>query len=534
MGSGQRQVKQNNLERLISTDLNRMQSFGGAHLAQLIRYWVNLRVSLPNVAGGILAAPNDNTPSTPVADIFEGLMVAPQMGKTSVHVIPGVLGTIDPDAVVNPDDCPYKIVYDVGVSADGVLTVEPNAGGSYRIDVIECQRVDVVETMDSRDIYNPVTESFAPALVDKVTANQLTYRVRQGTVGAGFPGLVQGWLPLAVASVPAGAANNDAVCFWDVRPLVADREWTPKVLQNDNPPPARQLDVIGDWELSGAAMRIYGCFHTSAFGRIYGGKIFKGVGIDNEAYVDAYDTDNQEPGFAPSAGDLVYLWLLTPENLPRWVRYSSPAIGARLPWGTRGIPVLSTKGPGYSASEFRPSSAVVVPTVTGLGSTTTAAACAMSFAANASGPAPFNTDGQWVYPIEDSLPPTKTPSTSSLNTDTYTLTNGTHFPNNARALRVRCGFTLTGTPGTVYTLNSRPELVDGAGTDIGVAYGACSGTVTIPAGGSLVVERDFTIPRHAPWAAVGVNGDVRLKVNWNCSGGSKATEYCKVIGWKLG
>jgi len=368
MSSGHKRIQFNTRERAVSDDLNRLQSFVAAQRAGALRRLVNDRY-VTDVSNGLaIESQPDDTPVS--GDVFGGLMVQPVVGTSSLTVSPGVVGLFSPDPVPNPDDgSGYKVVESLGVSTMGTLTIAPGGVG-IRIDVIECRPVELGEENDNRDIFKPSTGKFEPSSVDKVVATRLEFRVRAGTPGGGFPGTVEGWLPLAVASVPAGATSTDAVTFWDVRPLVQDRAEAPHksgrmvhthtshVLTADEYVEPGKLTVVGTCEGK------MGSHKT-------GGTLFKGtptatMGTGDVAGIDVLNQENWEPGLMPVVNMPWYLWSLFPFGLPRWVRYTENSIAGqgRVPGSMRGICVASMTAPiGLIGAPKNP---IALPASTGL------------------------------------------------------------------------------------------------------------------------------------------------------------------------
>lgn len=229
MSSGQPRVIFNTRERIISDDQNLAQAFEGRHVAQLMRRLLNRRGSqrhpleypgqAQDMTGALPAQPNGT-----LHDVLGGLLVRPDNGLYLL-VDPGSAGFYFPGyAGLTANDSPYIIVDDPGVVTTDVLTFTANSSGSPRIDIVECRPVDTLLTSDNRDIYNTTTGEFSPALVEKTRTARLEYRIRLGTPDAGFPALDSGWCPLAFAVVQTGAAGFNECDFYDVRPLVSERD----------------------------------------------------------------------------------------------------------------------------------------------------------------------------------------------------------------------------------------------------------------------------------------------------------------------
>lgn len=386
MPSGAKEMVISSLERAVSTDINRLQKFSNFYRAELLRALINTSFGSEELqSGGQYLPGSSSVVGTPVsAEVISGLVVEPQLGNFNVLVSPGFVWMLAPDLAT--DDSPYKEVFDAGVASAGTLVMATNASGSIRIDVIECQLTvnNTLET-DNRDIFNPATGAFAPATVTKAVAAQLIYRIRQGTPGSGFPGAALGWLPLAVASVPAGSpASNDAITFWDVRPLISDRVFPP-FNKGGRLTRHADIDLVGDAQQPGAgALLIAGQANVVPYDSVnavpslrrLGGIIQRGTpGTDNVggfAGFDGNDAANQSSAF--TAGSLNYIYLVEAGGLPRWSRYTDAASGSRVPRSPKGIPVITNIAP-VSSYFAEPSSAIPLPASTGLGIAATMGCC---------------------------------------------------------------------------------------------------------------------------------------------------------------
>lgn len=486
MSSGAKTMVINSLERAVSTDINRLQSFGEATLAEIERAAMNTYSGTDDADAGGLYAPQVAMGSPVVAEIYSGLVVLPQSASFNLLVSAGVARFLAPDAA--PDDSPYKLAEDAGVSTIGALAIAANASGSIRIDVIECQwTVNTTAETDNRDIFNPSNSSFTPVSVSKATVGQLAYRVRQGTPGSGYPGAVLGWLPLCIASVPNAAASNDTCTFWDVRPLVEGRIFPPFNLTK-NYPTINNADF--SIQLAAGAASMGGNVDcaaaddttnppTPALYRL--GGIFTGQNLNAAAQF--------QDGTLTSSGP-VYVYLLEPFGLPRWAQYT--ATGTRLPSSPRGILVASKVSPtgstnaGYAAG---PNAAVSLPTGLGLvGSTRKGVCIAVSQTGGASTltqPVLSSNKTQYSpgWPTSGALAPVLSGGNQIA---TFTVVAGTHYPVNAKALLafLRFAVTAAGTP----SLEVDVAITNVSGNSIPIGHII----VTQPAAGQFGVE--FRIP----------------------------------------
>jgi hypothetical protein len=435
MASGQKTIVINTQERAVSTDINTLQAYEAASSAELLRYMLNVTSTDDLDAAAVITEPSTLT-SPLTSEIINGLMVSPQGGSLSLFVTPGVMMAIAPDS--DPNASNYKFVKDIGVTTLGALPITANSSGSTRIDVIECQLNPVIAVTDSRDIFNPSTNLFSASVVTKAVQTNLTYRVRAGTPGSGFPGLATGWLPLAVASVPTGTTTVDTVTFWDVRPLISDREFQPFALQRTWPrqPYARWQGVTSP--ITGAANWLMSGMNEVSFsGRRYGGEIRRGTpGTDNQ-YIDLVgDSANWANGFSlPAGGNPVFLYLMAPFGLPRWARYTDSG-GTRKPRSPRGIYVLSTTSP--DANGF-PTAAIGLPSSCGFSATDSNGVCVF-MAYTAYTPIgghntlyPSTSCNKEIFARCESVSPTSTSNTVA----EYDFTSGVAFPANAKRLLLR-------------------------------------------------------------------------------------------------
>ncbi len=358
MASGQRRIRINTQERAVSSDINRLQQFANQEFAEFHRYLLNVGTSEANPG----TFTEGVTVATPLlAEVINGLLVKPVAGSTGLTVDAGVLMALQPDAAA--DDSNYKYVRDAGLLA-GTLAIAANSSGDTRIDVVEC-RVNAVEATvsDSRDIFDAATGLFTATSVTKELKGRLEYRVRSGTSGGGMPANQSGWLPLMVASVPDGAADNDDVTFWDVRPLLADRANGPM----NNLPPDELLDVNDDFHIVDPThQNITGTCRAVLNGRHVGGT-FRNTGPGTTAaFFNVFDPNNQDvPLVSGAISGNAHVYACTPFGLPRWARYTDGPSG-RVPQSPAGIMIVSPTCPTYVGN---PLAAIAIPDSYGLGGT---------------------------------------------------------------------------------------------------------------------------------------------------------------------
>jgi len=378
MSSGNKRVKFNTRERIISNDANLVQTFSAAERNHLFKRLVNRPsaqfrpMSNPGVYPEVKELPAAGSYGT-VHDVYSGLMVRPDL-QNELHVDSGVAGFVIPDFSDSEDDSDYILVRSPGVQASGAgLDFVANVAAGPRIDIVECRPVEVVVSQQSRDIHNPLTDDFNAQVVDKVLEARLEFRIRQGTVDQGFPDLDQEWLPLAFVVVTNGAAGFNECDVYDIRPLVSERS-------NDNYTAMVQLgdtNVLPNARILFRSIRPEGATPNRANGWVVGefaGYRIGGVIRRNtpsaslpdvngdDSFFDAAVSSNRTIGsYAPSTTDNSFsvLALAFPKGLGRCVRYSQGSavppmasqgqvqVTGRLPQGTNGIALL-VGGPALS------------------------------------------------------------------------------------------------------------------------------------------------------------------------------------------
>ena len=339
-------------ERAVSVDINRLQAFGAAGPVEQDRYLIDGQTS-PFIGsnGVILLGVGGETPLR--GTVLGGLLFQVQNGTINGLVTPGVLLVASPDSPVNVDDSLYKRIVDAGIAAPTpgfVLT--PNASGLPRWDVVECAVTDSLLESDNRDIFDPSTGLFTPVTVDKVRESRLQYRIRIGVPGAGFPGVVSGWMPIATMLVPNGTTNFDTVFIWDVRPLAADRCAAP-LNQTGYTHKGQQFFETSN-PISNVSIRILGTIDGWVDAYRIGGK-FNNLNVTSALL--------QEPGFSTAPGQRWYLYMAVPFGLPRWAGYLAAPL-ARVPGDLRGLPLVSNVRPDFNNTPFH---GATMPAAYGLG-----------------------------------------------------------------------------------------------------------------------------------------------------------------------
>lgn len=536
MPSGNKRMQINSRERVLSTDVNRLQSFISRDMAEVLRFALDAESEMDLQAGG---AEQVGTATTgPMrATILNGLRCLPDNGTTNLFITPGVIGVVNPDVPANPDDGPYKWIVDAGVPSTAALTFTANATGSPRVDVIECARTDVVVESDNRDVFDPATGLFAAALQNKVAAGRMAYRVRLGSPNALASGFSPGWLPLAVVSSPNGAVLWDHAVLWDVRPLAQDLLFQPFNI-------SRSMNEIHKavagwtWDTpSISTMRQQGVVETSIRGRRAGGVLRAGpLGVGTTPptvtdYILINDASNQDPGISLAVNSPWYLWFCFPYGLPRWARYSEAPAGPRIPQGPRGIPVVTHRGPADASG--RPASPIGIPTALGVGSSTSDATMALAGAVVA-GPLlnPVMSDGVVQWSGGAALTPTSTVPNISAD---WVFTDNVRYPANARAIHVeiRVSLTTSGADGEYQpTLSMTNSLV---GTMDLVARSVQLPPMFVPDGETFQYAVEARVPLMPTWPTeAGLASRLLRFTHGSPAGGSSAGYQLFVLGWELG
>lgn len=537
MAAGNRQIIINTQERAISPDFNRMQKFQNADMAELFRYMLDVGSVDDLDAGSVIT--EHTALETPLrGEIFNGLLVRPQAGSLGLAIDPGVLYLLSPDGAV--DDSNYKFIHDAGLVVAAGLTMTSNASGSIRIDVIEC-RVNPTDLTinDNRDIFNPSTGLFVAGSVVKERKGHLEYRVRLGTPGGGFPGTVQGWLPLAVASVPDATTTNNTINFWDVRPLLSDREFAPSANTRDLPYMKQCMFNLFTHGTGVGVMQ--GQIDVSYGGRRLGGILRTGSStlLAEFDFFACGQTFNREPGFVAPAPGFVYLYFLVPFGLPRWARYTIGPAG-RVPRSPRGIPVLSTTPP--NSLRGTPSSPIALPTATGFAGSTSNGVCGASLITIAAGPGDavdMSGDGRAITIGSGPIfyfGHLAVAGVNSLGKCRFTLTPGVDYPVNARALYVTASLSIvTGVDFEeqyYFTLSSLQPALAGYHASIPTF----STYYTKTGGTKLILGQQFRIPipNGYPLNTLPGNLTLDLDILGNSSTPTSNGSFLNIQGWDIG
>jgi hypothetical protein len=512
MSSGITRVIYNSLERLISEDANRAQSMLAAGQQEAWR----ARYGTPSV--NFRTYPGLQTQATTIGvpsygEVYSGLMVRPDADAVAslyVTVDEGVAMITDPlgGGEASSFDSSYIFCRDPGCPA-GVLNFVANATPStVRWDVIECQPIDTLVISTSVDQYNPATGLFAPVTLDKVRTVRLTYRLRQGVAGTGFPGSAAGWLPLAVVAVRDGVTSFAQCDFYDVRPLVADRVQPQAVSSagNEGYSPfgdghytCRDDKLFGFAEsefggyLAGGALRPTACFLTANFG-----STDESTGASAPDFCVTHNA-NQGSGYSVTGDTISYIAALFPKDpvtgipLPRWARYSQfadPVQGRRVPNGTRGILVVTNSKPGENGLF----GSIGFPAASQLGVDGCGVLIAICTARSASPVSGNFARRRFTHAI----PMTLAAGTNSwsiagdtgLNYGRWTLLPGVHFPPNARAIYVSMFLAVTYTIQTSsIEVSSRENSSERLTIHLPTRLTASSGTLSPINVDPVIIER---------------------------------------------
>jgi hypothetical protein len=366
MGSGPSQVVFNSRERIVSPDFNRLQRFGSYALAQMLYRMHGQRVVAPAiVAPGLKLDIDAASGAYPVWHKIAGGLMVRCDASDHLLVDPGSAMFWSSSYSSSSDDSDWIFIDDPGVTSSLALPFVANAGPGIRLDVVECKPTETVTELESRDIYDVATETFTPSLVNKVSVGRLTYRIRQGTAGAGIPANDPDWCPLAVVVVSSTATAFTECDLYDVRPLISPAVLAPAT-ETMYSYPFSATDLANfpiDPRTNVMAARknttnlfANGWFGSSFRGYRIGGALFKSappatwVASDVE-YVDLADSTNYSASVPPtlSGNTRNCLACLLPPNFFRFVRYSRTTTGyslvsRRIPYGSNGVYTVCSGG----------------------------------------------------------------------------------------------------------------------------------------------------------------------------------------------
>jgi len=562
MSTGRRTLRQNTRERLISSDFNRMQTFVGADANDALRGQMLRPVDdglFPGVTfitpGPVSFAIDVSTVTAPLyGGIIDGLMVIVPAAAVSLIITPGEVLLIDPDGqpgssnpnAPNPDDPICKYVNAPGIPVVGTLVWTPNPGPGVRVDVVECQRTDIVQETDNRDIFNPATGLFAPTTVTKVTDGNLTYRIRLGAAGGGLPAPALGWFPLAILSTPAGAPNLDTVTVWDVRNLLSDKAEPFAIRTTDTVIQERgrwMIDVTTPGQVRLSGERVVDAIGVRAGGRFIDTLLGSPLLLSSASY--------QAAGFVPIASSILTVYALFPLGYPlRWVQYyfaPTASAGGRVPGPYRGIIAISH----VPSINGAPSLPVPLPTATGLGGSTFVGAVlaetvidtasVIRGAVGDSRRTAFDgvqfTAEFWILGGVIGVVAGANPPTPFI---TFTLTPGVHYPFGATRVRLQCVVTFAGfaAAGGSNVIARQARLLNSATPAYYTAIEATQQRVIMaPAVGSALDRFEIDMPVGTDGLSA-PSGPVQLEIDYFVLAGSEvaktiASAFVVPIGWSF-
>jgi hypothetical protein len=163
--------------------------------------------------------------------VHRGLAVIPTAGMV-VQVGEG-FGAIQRNAgAPSADQSPYQLVHlRTSTSLPALAASDPVLN---RYDLIEVAAVDELTESQSRDIFDPVGNTFAPATVEKIRRSGATITVTTGVAAANptvpaFAAAASDRMPLAAIRVTAAAVAITANDIVDLRPL-----WVPALVSRQH------------------------------------------------------------------------------------------------------------------------------------------------------------------------------------------------------------------------------------------------------------------------------------------------------------
>lgn len=536
MASGFRQELLNARERVMSGDVNRLQKFAAGDIAEILD-WMSMSLSQDDLESNGQSVLITTTQSPAFGLVVGGLMFRPTISSINAAIDPGLVMLVNPDAVVDPDDSPVKYIRDAGL-ASGTLTFTANISGSRRIDVVECQRTEAVVETAVRDVFDTLSGLFAPTSINKVTKSTLTYRIRNGVGGAGFPGTASGWMPLAVISVPSGGLGTwDDCTIWDVRPLLSDLARPHSRGNVDLASQTRTTMALTTKNTTTKLIPLGYCETQLGVWRAGGRFPYYSPGAANPGYIDLRTANYLEPGTAFAARKMYIVYLAQPFGLPRWVQYSNPNFGQLIPLGPRGLPILSVTIPNSMVGRPPGISPINLPTGFGFsGTTTNVVAIAAGYCDSISNvPWELGCDGRMQLPAVAFDSVAINPASVVGTQLNFTLTAGTHFPANARRVRLRLKEKIAFA--AVAPVYFEAITKDDIGTvhflTQTISSGPYKSTVT-----TETVQMEFEMPIEPTWAdsLATVNHSLICDV----TGGSPtpsavlADHELRVVGWDMG
>lgn len=193
----------NTRQRALSGDVNDLQSIQTRELADVIAM---------RTASAVIT---DATPNlTQRRNVVLGGLNVIAAG-TDVVVSEGVIAQYSTTIVPTPG--PYDSGERIAFQRGSANVPVPNPGSDTTY-LLEAQMADVVTLTQTRDIFDPGTQTFIPTSVPVRTERQVTYRFRAGTA-TDAPAVDSEWVPLAIVFRPSGAPPASNAEIWDCRPL---------------------------------------------------------------------------------------------------------------------------------------------------------------------------------------------------------------------------------------------------------------------------------------------------------------------------
>lgn len=358
----------NTRERAVSTDINRLQDLLGQDLGEILR--------------GVSGVPDYPPAAAPENRncVFRGLTGTPGAGM-SVDVAEGHAMVVSTAGAPTADDSAYRLLHS---RATQNVVIAPADMANDRWDLIEATFADDITESPLRDIYDPVTGTFAPAVVTKVRRAGVTLQVVMGVAGANpfIPAFTGGnWIPIAAVRVPTGVAalvQND-IC--DMRPL-----WVPAPL-------GRCHGIENGFGLSASSLTADAATFSIGAGRaLVDGQLVKRTLAHTVTLANHMD-----PAFAYAAGEWVYVYLFACRDATgSRPRMTVPGVPTR-----EGYVVVSKCSP---TGDGRPLAAVTFPATGGAlnsqfaGSTSVRGLYlgALKLGVAATDVSPFMRDNDWI------------------------------------------------------------------------------------------------------------------------------------------
>lgn len=403
-------------ERAVSNDIVRLQDLFGQDLMEMLR--------------GVAAYhPNPNDVSAEDRNcVLRGLAAVPGSSGLSIDIGEGYAQIMDQGGAPSADESACRIAR---ARTTETVTLDSADPVNPRYDLVEVSFDEDVTETSSRDIYDPVTQTFSPQTVNKIQrAGITTPTVTKGSAGANpvipaFSALAQNRIPICAVRVPALAASITANDILDLRPL-----WVPA--------PYNKMHCILDGFilesglLNGDSSTIY--IHPGRAlvdGQLVVMKTTLGSSL---SYVD--------PSNTPGANEWFYAYLFACKDgvgcKPRMTNIGLP--------GVEGIVVFTTVAPGIDGY---PSSAVSFPNAAGpavsmFGGSSSSKGLylgALRTGSSATQVAICTRDGDWIYfnDFEETVTYGGTPP----DTQTVDISASSKTPATAKMARVhpRCSFT---------------------------------------------------------------------------------------------